>query len=77
MKTLNVLLKNFKRFQNQLKRLNQLYHNSLVDILINQLKTSSLKTTHRAVVVISKIKTIEAGRAAYKTALFTFEIFKK
>jgi hypothetical protein len=27
--------------------------------------------------IISKIETIEAGRATYKTALFAFEIFVK
>jgi hypothetical protein len=50
---------------------------SLVGTSINQLKTSTLKPTKGAVVVISKTKTIEAGRAAYKRPSFTFKIFKK
>jgi hypothetical protein len=40
-------------------------------------KNSTLKPTHGAVVVISRIKPIEAGRAAYKRASFTFKNFQK
>ncbi len=52
---------------------------NLAGILISLSKGLHItkKTTNGAAVIVSKIQTIEEGRAAYKTALFAFEIFVK